>query len=41
MDVRDEVNDEVDAAYRAKYRCYAADIINSIMSPEVRVATIT
>ena len=35
-----EVNDQIDAAYRTKYRRYAASIINHMMSPEVRSATI-
>ena len=33
-------NDQIDAAYRTKYRRYAASIINSIISPEARAATI-
>ena len=40
VDAGDEVNDQVDAAYRAKYRRYAASIINSVVSPEARSATI-
>jgi len=32
--------DRVDAAYRAKYRRYAASIIRRIVSPEARAATI-
>jgi hypothetical protein len=35
-----EVNDQVDAAYRTKYRRYAASIINTVLSPEARSATI-
>ena len=34
------VNNQIDAAYRTKYRRYAASIINSIISPEARAATI-
>ncbi len=34
------INDQIDAAYRTKYRRYAASIINSIVSPEARSATI-
>lgn len=34
------INDQIDDAYRAKYRRYAASIINSIISPEARSATI-
>ncbi len=35
-----EINNQIDAAYRTKYRRYAASIINSIVSPEARSATI-
>ena len=35
-----EVNNQIDDAYRTKYRRYAASIINHMMSPEVRAATI-
>jgi hypothetical protein len=34
------LNDQIDTAYRTKYRRYAASIINSIISPEARSATI-
>ena len=34
------INDQIDAAYRTKYRRYAANIISSILSPEARSATI-
>ncbi len=34
------INDQIDAAYRTKYRRYAANIINSIVSPQARSATI-
>jgi hypothetical protein len=33
-------NDRIDAAYRAKYRRYAANIIGSVLTPEARAATI-
>jgi hypothetical protein len=36
----DDVNDELDAAYRTKYGRYAASIIDSITSPEARAATL-
>ena len=36
----DDVDDELDAAYRAKYRRYAASIIDSIVSPQARAATL-
>jgi len=35
-----EINDQIDAAYRTKYRRYAASIIDSIISPTARTATI-
>ena len=34
------INDQIDGAYRIKYRRYAASIIDSIVSPEARSATI-
>jgi|SRR5579859_520239 len=34
------LNDEIDAAYRSKYRRYSARIIGSILSPEARGATL-
>jgi hypothetical protein len=36
----DDVDDELDAAYRAKYRRYAESIVGSIVSPQARVATL-
>jgi hypothetical protein len=35
-----DINAQIDAAYRTKYRHYAASIISSIVSPEARSATI-
>jgi hypothetical protein len=35
-----DIDDEVDAAYRAKYRRYAGSILNSVLTPEARSATI-
>ena len=35
-----DINDQVDAAYRTKYRRYAASIINTTVSREARSATI-
>jgi hypothetical protein len=34
------LNDQIDAAYRTKYRRYAAGIVNSMVTPEARAATI-
>ena len=34
------IDDEVDAAYRAKYHRYAGSILNSVLTPEARVTTI-
>jgi len=36
----DEANDEVDAAYRTKYSRYAAGIVNSVLTPGARAATL-
>ncbi len=40
VDADPDLNDQIDAAYRIKYRRYAASIIRSIVSPEARSATI-
>jgi hypothetical protein len=34
------INEQVDAAYRTKYRRYVASIVNSVETPEARAATI-
>ena len=34
------VGDKVDSAYRAKYRRYAGGILNSVLAPQARSATI-
>ena len=34
------VDDEVDSAYRAKYRRYAGRILNSVLTPEARSTTL-
>jgi hypothetical protein len=34
------VNEQIDAAYRTKYRRYAASIVNTTLTPEARAATI-
>jgi len=35
-----DVGEEIDAAYRAKYRRYPAGIINSVLTPQARAATL-
>src|SRR5438094_10321115 len=40
VDADHDIDDALDAAYRTKYRRYAANIISSIVSPEARSATI-
>jgi hypothetical protein len=35
-----EINDQIDAVYRTKYRRYVASIIGSIVTPQARSATI-
>jgi hypothetical protein len=35
-----EINEQIDAAYRSKYRRYAESIVGSIVSPKARSATI-
>jgi hypothetical protein len=40
VDADDGEGDALDAAYRTKYRRYAASIIGSIVSPQARAATI-
>jgi hypothetical protein len=39
-DVALRLNDAIDAAYRVKYLRYQAKIVDSIVSPEARSATI-
>ena len=34
------INGQIDAAYRTKYRRYAASIVNTTLTPEARAATI-
>ena len=36
----DSVNEQIDNAYRTKYRRYAASIVNTTLTPEARAATI-
>jgi len=39
VDAGHDIDDEVDAAYRAKYRRYAGSILNSVLTPAARSAT--
>ena len=40
VDADHHIDDEVDAAYRAKYRRYAGSILNSVLTAEARSTTI-
>lgn len=40
VDADHETDDEVDAAYRAKYRRYPASMVGSVLTPEARSTTI-
>jgi hypothetical protein len=40
IDADHNLDDEVDAAYRAKYRRYAGSILDSVLTPEARSTTI-
>ena len=40
VDADHDINNQIDAAYRTKYHRYAANIINSTLSPKARSATI-
>jgi hypothetical protein len=40
VDADRNIDDEVDAAYRAKYRRYAGSILNSVLTPEARSTTL-
>ena len=40
IDADHDIDDEVDVAYRAKYRRYAGSILNSVLTPEARSTTI-
>jgi hypothetical protein len=39
-DPGDDIGDDLDGAYRDKYRRYAASIVDSIISPQARAATL-
>ena len=40
VDAGHDIEDEIDAAYRAKYRQYAGSILKSVLTPEARATTI-
>ena len=40
LDETDDLNDQLDAAYRTKYRCYAKSIVDTIVTPQARAATL-
>lgn len=40
LDAEPSRNDQIDAAYRLKYRRYAGRILNSVLTPQARDATI-
>jgi hypothetical protein len=40
VDTDDGINDQIDDAYRSKYRRYAPSIVGSVLTPEARSATI-
>jgi len=39
VDAARDLDDEIDTAYRAKYRRYAGSILNSVLTPEARLST--
>jgi len=40
VDPDEDVGDEIDAAYRAKYRRYAGSILNSVLTSQARAGTL-
>lgn len=40
VDAPDDVENQIDAAYRNKYRRYAASIVNTTLTPQARAATL-
>ena len=40
VEAGDDINDEVDAAYRTKYRRYDASVVDPLFTPEARAATL-
>jgi hypothetical protein len=39
VDADDDINDQIDDAYRSKYRRYAQSIVGSVLTPEARSTT--
>ncbi len=40
VDAAPNLNDQIDAAYRDKYRRYAANIVNSVLTPQAQAGTL-
>jgi hypothetical protein len=40
VDADEDINDQIDAAYRTKYRRYGATYVDQMLSPQARAATI-
>ena len=40
VDADHNLDDEIDVAYRAKYRRYAGSILNSVLTPDARASTL-
>jgi len=40
VDATPDINDQIDAAYRTKYRRYSSSIVSTIVTPEARSSTI-
>jgi hypothetical protein len=40
LDPEPDVDEELDGAYRSKYRRYASNIVNSVLTPGARSATV-
>ncbi len=40
VEADDDIHDQIDAAYRTKYRRHSAQYVNPMVAPEARAATI-
>jgi hypothetical protein len=40
VDADHDIDDQIDAAYRTKYRRYATGIVGSVLTPEAKAATL-